>query len=60
MQGKIKEFLLILSNLLCICPSLFKTYLNKATCIIYLKLSKVFKKEEYNFKKKYNHQLQYF
>ena len=36
MQGKIKEFLFIK---LCICPSLFETYLHKANYIIYEKLS---------------------
>ena len=40
MRGKIKSF--YLSNLLCICPALFETYLNKANCIIYEKLFRVF------------------
>ena len=38
MQGKIKKN----SNLLCIGPSLFETYLNNANYIINEKLSRVF------------------
>ena len=45
-----------LSNLLCICPSLFETYLNKANYIInyifYEKLSRVFSVAGFRFEEK--------
>ena len=47
MRGKIKNF--CLSNLLCICPSLFETYLNKANYITYKKLSRGFSVAGFRF-----------
>ena len=41
-----------LSNLLCICPSLFETYLNKAIYIIYEKLSRDFSVVGFRFQEK--------
>ena len=41
-----------LSNLLCICPSLFETYLNKVNNIIYEKFSRVFSVTGFRFEEK--------
>ena len=41
-----------LSKLLCICPSIFETYLNKAIYIIYEKLSSVFSAVGFRFQEK--------
>ena len=58
MRGKIMNF--YFSSLLCICPSLFENYLNKANYIIYEKLSRVFSVAGFRFEEKYSHQLQCF
>ena len=47
------------SSLLCICPSLFETDLNKAKYSIDEKLSTVFSVAGFCFEVKYSHQLQY-
>ena len=47
-------------HLLCICPSLFETYLNKAKYSMYEKLSKVLSVAGFRFEEKKSHQLQYF
>ena len=50
MRGKIMNF--YFSSLLCICPSLFENYLNKANYIIYEKLSRVFSVADFRFEEK--------
>ena len=54
MPAKKKEFLCVSksSNLLCFCPSLFETYLNKANYMIYEKLSRVFSVTGFRFEEK--------
>ena len=47
-------------NLLCICPSLLETNLNKVKYSLYEKLSRVFRVGGSRFEEKEGHQLQYF
>ena len=47
------------SGLLCICPSLFETDLNRAKYSLYEKLLTVFSVAGFCFEEKYSHQLQY-